>query len=76
VFLSYTVFDEESGEEVEELEALPCRRCIEEAEAEARAKAEDKEANHRMARHLAGKANGPVWSRAWRPGESHGEATK
>jgi hypothetical protein len=31
VFLTYTVFDEEVGEEVEHIEALPCRRCAEEA---------------------------------------------
>jgi len=27
VFLTYTAFDEETGEEVEMVEALPCRRC-------------------------------------------------
>ena len=27
VFLTYVVFDEEIGDEVERLEALPCRRC-------------------------------------------------
>jgi hypothetical protein len=27
VYLGYTVFDEETGEEVERVEALPCRRC-------------------------------------------------
>jgi hypothetical protein len=27
VFLSYTVFDEAVGEEVERLEVVPCRRC-------------------------------------------------
>jgi hypothetical protein len=27
VYLSYTVLDEETGEEVERVEALPCRRC-------------------------------------------------
>ena len=27
VFLTYTVFDEAVGEEVERLEAVPCRRC-------------------------------------------------
>jgi hypothetical protein len=27
VFLGYTVLDEETGEEVERVEALPCRRC-------------------------------------------------
>jgi len=31
VFLAYTVFDEELGEEIEETEAIPCRRCAEEA---------------------------------------------
>jgi hypothetical protein len=30
VFLTYTVFDEEVGEEVERIEAVPCRRCEEE----------------------------------------------
>jgi hypothetical protein len=30
VFLEYTAFDEESGEEVERVEALPCRRCLDE----------------------------------------------
>jgi hypothetical protein len=29
VFLTYTVFDEEVGDEVERVEVLPCRRCIE-----------------------------------------------
>jgi len=29
VFLAYTVFDEEVGEEVEKIEAIPCRRCAE-----------------------------------------------
>jgi hypothetical protein len=29
VFLSYTVFDEEVGDEVEHIEAIPCRRCAE-----------------------------------------------
>jgi len=28
VFLTYTAFDEETGEEVERVEALPCRRCV------------------------------------------------
>jgi hypothetical protein len=32
VYLDYTVFDEETGEEVERVEALPCRRCVEEVE--------------------------------------------
>jgi hypothetical protein len=32
VFLSYTVLDPEAGEEVERIENLPCRRCIEEGE--------------------------------------------
>jgi hypothetical protein len=27
VFLTYTVFDEEVGDEVEHLEIVPCRRC-------------------------------------------------
>jgi hypothetical protein len=27
VFLAYTVFDEEIGDQVERLEAVPCRRC-------------------------------------------------
>jgi hypothetical protein len=27
VFLTYTVFDEEIGDEVEHLEVVPCRRC-------------------------------------------------
>lgn len=31
VFLTYTVHDEEVGEEVERLEVIPCRRCKEEA---------------------------------------------
>jgi hypothetical protein len=30
IYLSYTAFDEETGEEVERLEALPCRRCASE----------------------------------------------
>ena len=30
IYLGYTVFDEETGEEVERVEALPCRRCAEE----------------------------------------------
>jgi hypothetical protein len=30
IYLSYTAFDEETGEEVERIEALPCRRCAEE----------------------------------------------
>ena len=29
VYLGYTAFDEETGEEVERVEALPCRRCAE-----------------------------------------------
>jgi hypothetical protein len=29
VFLGYTAVDEETGEEVERIEALPCRRCAE-----------------------------------------------
>jgi hypothetical protein len=31
VYLGYTVFDKETGEELERVEALPCRRCAEEA---------------------------------------------
>jgi hypothetical protein len=31
VYLGYTAIDEETGEEVERVEALPCRRCAEEA---------------------------------------------
>jgi hypothetical protein len=31
IYLGYTAFDEETGEEVERVEALPCRRCAEEA---------------------------------------------
>jgi len=31
VFLTYTVFDEAVGEEVERLEVVPCRRCSEAA---------------------------------------------
>ena len=31
VFLVYTAYDEEVGDEVERIEALPCRRCAEEA---------------------------------------------
>ena len=27
VFLTYTVFDDEVGGEVEKIEAIPCRRC-------------------------------------------------
>ena len=27
IYLGYTAFDEETGEEVERVEALPCRRC-------------------------------------------------
>jgi hypothetical protein len=30
IYLSYTAFDEETGEEVERIEALPCRRCASE----------------------------------------------
>lgn len=29
VFLTYTVYDEEVGDEVERLEVVPCRRCAE-----------------------------------------------
>ena len=31
VYLGYTALNEETGEEVERVEALPCRRCAEEA---------------------------------------------
>ena len=31
VFLTYTVFDDEVGDEVEKIEAIPCRRCVSEA---------------------------------------------
>ena len=31
VFLTYTVFDEAVGEEVERLDVVPCRRCASEA---------------------------------------------
>jgi hypothetical protein len=31
VYLGYIAFDEETNEEVERVEALPCRRCAEEA---------------------------------------------
>jgi hypothetical protein len=31
VYLGYTAVGEETGEEVERVEALPCRRCAEEA---------------------------------------------
>jgi len=31
VYLGYTALDEETGEEVERVEALLCRRCAEEA---------------------------------------------
>jgi hypothetical protein len=31
IYLGYTAVDEETGEEVERVEALPCRRCAEEA---------------------------------------------
>jgi hypothetical protein len=29
IYLGYTALDEETGEEVERVEALPCRRCLE-----------------------------------------------
>ena len=29
VFLTYTAYDEDLGDEVERLEVLPCRRCAE-----------------------------------------------
>jgi len=32
VYLGYTAVDEETGEEVERVEALPCRRCAVDAE--------------------------------------------
>jgi hypothetical protein len=31
VFLTYVVFDDAVGDEVERLEVVPCRRCAEEA---------------------------------------------
>ena len=31
VYLGYPALDEETGEEAERVEALPCRRCAEEA---------------------------------------------
>jgi len=31
IYLGYIALDEETGEEVERVEALPCRRCAEEA---------------------------------------------
>ena len=31
IYLGYTAVDEESGEEVARVEALPCRRCASEA---------------------------------------------
>jgi hypothetical protein len=31
VFLTYVVFDEEIGDEVERLEIVPCRRCTDNA---------------------------------------------
>jgi hypothetical protein len=34
VFLTYTVFDEAVGEEVERLEVVPCRRCADSRELE------------------------------------------
>ena len=30
IFLGYTAMDEESGEEIELIERIPCRRCVEE----------------------------------------------
>jgi hypothetical protein len=30
VYLTYTAFDEDIGDEVEHIEAIPCRRCAEE----------------------------------------------
>jgi hypothetical protein len=32
VYLGYTAVDEQTGEEVERIEALPCRRCAVDAE--------------------------------------------
>jgi hypothetical protein len=32
IYLGYTAVDEETGEEVERVEALPCRRCASETE--------------------------------------------
>jgi hypothetical protein len=34
VYLGYTAVDEETGEELERIEALPCRRCSEAAAGE------------------------------------------
>jgi len=31
VYLGYTAIDEETGEEIERVEAMPCRRCAKEA---------------------------------------------
>jgi hypothetical protein len=31
IYFSYTAVDKETGEEVERIEALPCRRCASEA---------------------------------------------
>jgi hypothetical protein len=31
IYLGYTAIDEQTGDEVERIEALPCRRCAEEA---------------------------------------------
>ena len=31
VFLTYTAYDEDLGDEVERVEALPCRRCADNA---------------------------------------------
>jgi hypothetical protein len=30
IYLTYTAFDETVGDEVEKIEAIPCRRCAEE----------------------------------------------
>jgi hypothetical protein len=30
IYLGYTAVDEETGDEVEQIESLPCRRCAEE----------------------------------------------
>jgi hypothetical protein len=35
VFLTYTALDEETGEEVERVEALPCRHCADSEASEA-----------------------------------------
>lgn len=35
VFLTYTIHDDEIGEEVERIESIPCRRCAEASAPEA-----------------------------------------